>query len=162
MNDRDSSAEYREDDPEHREREERRERDEFDRNPSDRGKWISAAIALLGLWMVVEALLFDLVAAQVWNDVIVGVLLVAIGGYNYTRRADQQVGSMSAAVLAALLGLWLIGAPLLFGSDAGLTEAVNAAGFWNDVVVGVLALVLGAYSAYEIRDQRRETGAAMS
>jgi hypothetical protein len=36
------------------------------------------------------------------------------------------------------------------------TETVNDAGFWNDVVVGLLALVIGAYSAYKARDQRRD------
>lgn len=124
-------------------------------NPGNRGRLVSALIALLGVWMVVEALWFDLVAAQVWNDLVVGVLLLAAGGYNLSRRSDERVGSMGAAVFAALLGLWLVASPLMFGADTGLTEAINDAGFWNDVVVGLLALVLGAYSAYQVQDQRR-------
>lgn len=128
-------------------------------NPGERGKWLSALIALLGLWMVVESLWFDLVAAQVWNDLVVGALLLAVGGYNYARRSDERVGSVGAAGLAVLLGLWLVGSPMMFGADAGVTEAINDAAFWNDVVVGLLALALGAFSAYAARDQRRRVGA---
>jgi len=130
--------------------------DAYDPNPEERGKWLSAAIVLLGLWMIVQALMFDLVASQFWNDVIVGALLMATGGYNYTRRANERFGNVAAATLAALLGLWLVASPFMFGADAGLTEATNDAGFWNDIVVGLLALGLGAYSAYEIRDRRSE------
>ncbi|MFD1586995.1 hypothetical protein ACFR9U_08365 [Halorientalis brevis] len=129
---------------------------EYNPNPSESGKWLSAVIALLGAWLIVEAFLFDLVASQFWNDIIVGALLLIVGGYNYSRRASERVGSMSAAVLAALVGLWLIAAPFIFGADFGLTETANPLGFWNDIVVGLIAFVLGAYSAYEVRDQREE------
>lgn len=131
--------------------------DEYDPNPRERGKWISAIIAVLGLWMIAQAALVDLVATQFWNDVIVGLLLLAVGGYNYYRRADEKLGNMAAAVLAALLGLWLVASPFMFGADAGSTEAVNDIGFWNDIIVGLLALGLGAYSAYKIRDWAAET-----
>ena len=130
--------------------------DDYDPNPTERGKGLSAIVALLGLWMIVESILFDLVAAQFWNDLIVGVLLLAVGGYNYYRRADEDLGSVAAASVAAVLGLWLIAAPFLFGADVGFTEAANDLAFWNDIVVGLLALALGAYSAYAARDQRSE------
>jgi len=132
--------------------------DVHDPNPTEEGKWVSAIIALLGAWMIVQAILVDLVAAQFWNDVVVGALLVAVGAYNYSRRADERLGSLGAAALAALLGLWLVASPFMFGADAGTTEAVNEMGFWNDIVIGLIALALGAYSAYEIRDHRSDTG----
>lgn len=134
-----------------------RNADEYDPNPGERGKWLSALIALLGAWMIAEALLFDLVASQFWNDVFVGVALLTLGGYNYYRRADEKFGNMAAAVLAALLGLWLLASPFMFGADAGATEATNDFGFWNDVIVGLAAFLLGAYSAYKTRDRRRDT-----
>lgn len=129
---------------------------EYDPNPNERGKWISAAIALLGLWMLIEAFWFELSAGQVWNDALVGVLLLAVGGYNYSRRSNEQLANMGAAVIAALLGLWLIIAPFVIGIDAGATETANDLGFWNDIIVGLLALGLGAYSAYKARDNRRD------
>ena len=132
------------------------DRVENDPNPDERGKWISALIALLGVWMIVEAFLFDLAATQVWNDVIVGALLLAVGGYNYSRRSNERLASVGAAVIAAVLGLWLIAAPFMLGADVGFTETTNDLGFWNDIVVGLLALVLGAYSAYQARENRRD------
>lgn len=130
--------------------------DDYDPNPNERGKGLSAIIAILGIWMIIEAFLFDIVPAQFWNDAIVGVLLLAVGGYNYYRRADEELGSVAAASVAALLGAWLIAAPFLFGADAGFTEAANDLAFWNDIVVGLIALVVGAYSAYAARDQRQD------
>ena len=134
-------------------------RDEYDPNPDESGKGLSAIIALLGLWMILQAIVFDIVPAQFWNDVIVGVLLLAVGGYNYYRRSNEEIGSVVAASIAALLGLWLIAAPFMFGADAGLTETTNDLAFWNDIVVGLLALALGAYSAYEAREERQEAEA---
>ncbi|ESP88604.1 SPW repeat domain-containing protein [Candidatus Halobonum tyrrellensis] len=131
-------------------------RTDHDPNPGEQGKWLSAVIGLLGLWMIVQGFLFDLVATQMWNDVIVGALLAAVGAYNYYRRSDEQVGNVGAAAVAALLGLWLIAAPFVFGADAGFTEAANELGFWNDIVVGLIALAAGAYSAYQSRDRRSD------
>lgn len=136
---------------------ETRDADTYDPNPGEDGKWLSAIIALLGLWMIVQALLFDLTASQFWNDVIIGVALAGLGGYNYSRRADERFGNMAAAALAALLGLWLIASPFMFGADGGTTETVNDFGFWNDIIVGLAAAGLGAYSAYKVRDHRETT-----
>ncbi|WP_224269762.1 SPW repeat protein [Haloprofundus salinisoli] len=125
-------------------------------NPDESGKGLSAVIALLGLWMIIQAIMFDITATQFGNDVIIGGLLFAVGAYNYSRRSNERVGSIAAASVAALLGLWLIAAPFMFGADAGFTEATNDLAFWNDVIVGLLAFALGAYSAYEAREERKE------
>lgn len=126
-------------------------------NPGERGKWISALLALLGLWMIAQAIALDLTASQLWNDVAAGVLLLAIGAYNYSRRSDERLASTAAAIIAALVGLWLIAAPFVLGTGTGVTETVNDAGFWNDILLGLLALGLGAYSAYKARDHRNDT-----
>ena len=124
---------------------------DIDTNPAERGKWVSALVALIGLWLIVEPFLFEMNAANFWNDIIIGVALVVLGAYNYYRRADERLGSVAVGVFVALLGLWMIAAPFVFGTDLGVTEATGLA-FWNDVVVGALVLILGAYSAYEARD----------
>ncbi|NHN58890.1 MULTISPECIES: hypothetical protein [Halorussus] len=129
---------------------------DMDPNPYERGKWLSGIIALIGAWMVLQAFLFDMVASQFWNDVIVGALLLVVGGYNYSRRGSDKVGSVGAAAVAALLGLWLIAAPFMFGWDAGATEAVNPLVFWNDIIVGAITFGIGAFSAYAARDQKQE------
>lgn len=130
------------------------ERDDYDTNPDESGKWISAIIAVLGVWMIVEPFLFEMTATQFWNDLLVGVLLLAVGGYNYYRRSNDEIGSVGAASVAAILGLWLIVAPFILGEAAGLDVAEADVVFWNDVIVGLLTLILGAYSAYEARSDR--------
>jgi len=35
--------------------------------------------------------------ANFWNDIIVGLALIALGAYNYYRRADERVGSVGSA-----------------------------------------------------------------
>lgn len=133
---------------------------DYDTNPGEHGKWVSAIIALAGLWLVIEPFLFGVLAGNLWNDVIVGVLLIALGGYNYYRRANEELGSAAAAGLAALLGLWLIVSPWVYGAEIGTVNVTTELGFWNDVIVGLIVLVLGAYSVYEARDVDVATTAA--
>lgn len=141
----------------------RAERDDAERvtdrdpNPGERGKWLSAILGLLGLWMLAQAALFELSAGQFWNDILVGALLLAVGAYNYYRRSNENFGNVAAASIAALVGLWLIAAPFVLGIDAGTTETANDLGFWNDVVVGLVAAVVGGYSAYKARDRRQHS-----
>jgi thiol:disulfide interchange protein len=129
------------------------EESDYDTNPREKGKWVSGLIALAGVWLVFEALWWDaLLLGNVWNDIIVGLLLVALGGYNYYQRANEEAGSAAAAGLSALLGLWLIVSPFVYDLEVAGAELTTELGFWNDVVVGLLVLALGAYSAYEARD----------
>jgi drug/metabolite transporter (DMT)-like permease len=137
-----------------------RTRRETRTNHGERGKWISILLALLGLWMILQALLLDLSTAQFWNDIAVGAILLAVGGYNFTRRTDEQLGSIGAALIAALVGLWLVAAPFVLGPDAGFMETANDIGVWNDIAVGLLALALGAYSAYVVNEKRERRSVA--
>jgi len=131
-------------------------------NPDENGKWVSGLIALLGLWLVAAALVFEMVEANFWNHVLVGALLAAVGGYNYVRRSDRRMGNKAAAAFAALLGLWLIVSPFVVDTEIAGTdvEAVTEVGFWNPIIVGGIVFLLGAYSAYEAREIRsaRTTG----
>ena len=123
---------------------------DYDENPSEQGKWLSAIIALGGLWLIVEAWVFDVTQVSFWNGMLVGIALVALGGYNYYRRNNEELGSTAAAALSALLGLWLIAAPFLL--SGGVATDTSPVTFWTDVIVGLVVFLLGAYSAYESRD----------
>lgn len=140
--------------------------DDYDRdravetNPAERGKWISALVALLGLWMVTEAYLLEPIAGNFWSDIIVGVALIALGGYNFYRRANERIGSIGVGVFVALLGLWLVVTPFILGSTEGTAAVEFDIEFWNDVIVGLLVFLLGAYSAYEARETDAATPTA--
>lgn len=133
-------------------------RHDYDRNPDERGKWVSALIAGLGAWMVLEAVAFDLILTQFLNDVLVGALLLTVGGYNVYRRANARVGSVEAAVVVALVGLWLVISPFVLGTESFGEVAFEDLTFWNDLVAGLIALALGAYSAHEAKHDRRFAG----
>ena len=124
---------------------------EVDTNPTESGKWISALVALIGLWLLLQAFLFDPIAGNFWSDVIVGVALVTLGGYNYYRRANEELGSVAVGAFVALLGLWMIATPFILGSTEGTAAVETDIEFWNDIAVGLLTFLLGAYSAYEAR-----------
>jgi thiol:disulfide interchange protein len=129
------------------------EESSYEENPREKGKWVSGLIALAGLWLIFEAFWWDaLLLGNVWSDAIVGLLLVALGGYNYYRRSSDHAGSVAAAGLSALLGLWLIVSPFVYDVEVAGAELTTELGFWNDVIVGLLVLALGAYSVYEARD----------
>lgn len=104
----------------------------------------------MGLWVLVAPFLMEVVAAHFWSDVIIGLALIGLGGYNYYRRRDEQLASVGAAAFVALLGAWMIIAPFVFGGFEGFGD-VNPM-FWNDVIGGLLVLALGVYSMYEARD----------
>lgn len=124
---------------------------DVDTNPEEQGKLVSALVGLAGLWLLVQALVFELTVAGFWNDVIVGVALVAIGAYNVYRRADERLASSPAAALAALLGLWLVASPFVFAGELVLADVATGIGFWNDVAIGVVVFLLGLYSLLESR-----------
>lgn len=137
--------------------ERRDEHVDHDPNPDESGKWLSALIAVLGLWMIIQALGVELTAAQFWNDVLIGALLIAVGGYNYSRQSNERFANTAVALIAVAAGLWLIAAPFMLGADTGLTETTNEFGFYNDIIVGMLAVGLGAYSAYQSREHQEDS-----
>ncbi|QLK26560.1 SPW repeat protein [Natrinema zhouii] len=124
-------------------------------NPDERGTELSAIVGLLGLALIAQALVLELVATQFWNDIFVGATLLVAGGYNYYRRSNEEFGSIGVASLVALLGLWLVASPFLLGSGSGIAETASDLGIWTDIIVGLLAFGIGSYSAYVIRDRRR-------
>ena len=100
-------------------------------------------IAFCGLWEFGDIALpfvigFDRVSAFVWNHILVGMILMFAGA-----RAGLSSNVNTARTMdwmAATAGAWLILAPFLFAAPE------IAAGRWNDILVGVIALILGMWA----------------
>lgn len=113
-------------------------------------KWLSGINSLLGAWLVVSPFLLtvtgDELSASVWNNIIIGLAIFLIAGYNYYRQSKGLVASTGSAALVALLGLWMIIAPfVVFAVD-------TATMFWSNVITGALLTILAVYVAYEGRE----------
>ena len=113
----------------------------------------SAVIALIGAWVALSVLLYDVSQAAFWNNVLVGAAVFLAAGYNYYRVNDDQGLSVGVSGLVALLGIWLIIAPALFemSAGAGLTDSP----FWSTLGSGVLVAALAGYNAYDAREAQR-------
>jgi hypothetical protein len=74
-----------------------------------------------------------------WNHIFVGLILMLVGvGAARTRNASTAKTMNS---IAAGAGLWLM------VSSFVLRYPVIHAGFWNDLIVGAIAFVLGIWAA---------------
>lgn len=135
----------------------------LERNPDRQGAGISALVALIGAWFVAAPFVFEAIwpvqfeiaQAHFWSNLIVGLALVVLGGYNYYRRRGERLGSVGVAAFVALLGLWLIATPFVFGTEVGMDVAGGDLMGWNDTLLGLVVFILGAYSAYEARKTGR-------
>ncbi|WP_052056039.1 SPW repeat protein [Myxosarcina sp. GI1] len=99
---------------------------------------------LLGFWLIIAPFLLRYAFPRsITNDVTIGITIAILA-------AARLLGAYRAAWLSwfnAFLGLWLIIAPfaLLYGSSSAL---------WNDVIVGLIVLSLGVWSAMASRRPR--------
>ena len=107
-------------------------------------KVLNWLIALLGLWQFgdIVALFvpdFGKIPSYVWNHIILGLVLMIVGVW--AARTNSARTARVLNWIAAGAGMWLvISSIVLRRADVGI-------GLWNDLIVGVLALVLGAGAA---------------
>ena len=110
----------------------------------NRYKILSWLVALAGLWMVIAAFVLDHPAdanAQ-WNAIIVGVVVIVLGAWAaITERADT---SRVLNWISVVAGIWLVIAPFV------LAYSELSTALWNDIIVGVIIVVLAAWSALTI------------
>jgi hypothetical protein len=99
---------------------------------------------LAGLWVLVSPFILgysDQSMADensaLWNDVVLGIAVAVLGAIMFFTSARYGwVGWISA-----ILGLWLLISPWV------LNFSDNNSALWNNVVFGVVAIVLGGWSA---------------
>ncbi len=109
-----------------------------------RMKKLNWVIALFGLWEFGDIVApfvpgFGHVPAFVWNHIIVGMILVIAGVW---AALTSNVGiAKTMDWVAAIAGGWLVVASFIFGNP------VLAPGRWNDIIVGGIVFILGAWAA---------------
>jgi len=104
-------------------------------------KALSWLVALVGVWEViaVAVLGYSASSAALWDAIIVGVLLFVLGVW---AALSNQVGTdRTLDWINVVLGVWLIIAPFLLGYSA------LAAALWNDIIVGIVVVVLAGWAA---------------
>ncbi len=99
---------------------------------------------LVGLWLILSpwALAFSTVDAARWNCVIIG-LAIAIFAMVRVAAPLQYEG---LSWMNFVLGIWLILSPFLL-NYGGIEAAM-----WNSVIVGLIVLILAAWSAVATRN----------
>lgn len=125
-----------------------------DRTGPGARKWLSALVALVGLWVGASPFVYGATSIARWNNLAVGGAVFLLGAYNFYRTNEGQVPHVGIAGVAALLGLWSIVAPFVLGFESrGL--------IWSTAVSGLVIAALSAYNVYESRraDATARTGA---
>jgi len=113
-----------------------------------RARYASAANVVAGLWLIAAPFVLNFGGSDVamWNSIIVGAA-VAVIALVRASDPDHRVGMSWANVV---LGLWLIAAPFVLAYNTVSDAQINS------IVMGVIVIALGAFSAYETNLAHRE------
>ena len=107
-------------------------------------KTLSWIIAVVGLWEIIAPFVFGMTAttAFLWDAIIVGLALLVFGAWAALANDENTIKYLSW--INAVLGLWLVIAPFV------LSYSSAAAAMWNDIIIGLVALVLGVWAALAV------------
>jgi len=92
--------------------------------------WQGWTTGILGIWIFIAAFLNFTPTANLWDNLIVGVI-VAIAGFAMIKPKPWQ------GWLTGIVGVWLIIAAFI----PSLQE--HAANLWNDAIVGIVFMYAG-------------------
>lgn len=92
--------------------------------------WQAWVNGILGLWLIIAAFLHLSPAGNLWDNLIVGVI-VAIVGYLMVSKKSWQ------GWLSVVMGVWLIIAAFIPALQ------LHTANLWNDLIVGILVAIAG-------------------
>jgi hypothetical protein len=104
-------------------------------------KYLSWLLAAVGLWEVLAPyfLGYSVATIPTWNAYIAGAVLIVLAvwaAFSEQVRLDRNLEWINAVV-----GVWLILAPFILGYSA------IVAALWNDIIVGVVVIVLATWAA---------------
>lgn len=92
--------------------------------------WQAWTTGILGIWLAIAAFLNFSPAGNMWDNLLVGIV-VAYAGFAMTKVKAWQGWT------AGILGLWLIVAAFIPALQA------HTGNLWNDLIVGVVLIIVG-------------------
>ncbi|WP_226481080.1 SPW repeat domain-containing protein [Natrinema amylolyticum] len=122
----------------------RNARTDYDALNTDAMQWVSALVALIGLYIVASPFILESTDAAIWNDTLVGTAIFLTAGYNFYRLSKDRLASVGVASLAVLLGLWALVSPSFI--EMGSNELAT-----GTAISGLAVAALSAYNAYANR-----------
>lgn len=104
-------------------------------------KTLSWLVAIAGAWEIIAPFVlgYSATTAAMWDAIIVGAVVLILAVWAALSSQDSTVKVLDW--INALLGVWLVIAPFIVRYSS-VTKAM-----WNDIVVGVVVLVLAAWAA---------------
>lgn len=107
-------------------------------------KILSWLVALVGLWTIVSPYIlgYSALSTPTWHAYILGIVLIILGivtavweNVKYDRTLDW---------ITAVVGLWLVVSPFV------LAFSTETAAMWNNIIAGVVVIVLAVWAALMI------------
>lgn len=104
-------------------------------------KTLSWLVALAGLWEIFAPFFlgYKATGAALWDDILIGIALVVLASWAALTDVMDTIKGLSW--VNVVLGVWLVVAPFILGYGH------VAAAVWNDIIIGLVALVLSAWAA---------------
>jgi hypothetical protein len=104
-------------------------------------KSLSWLVAVAGLWEVLSPFILGYSATTVamWNAIIAGVVLIVLAAW--AALSEEVRFDRNLEWINAVVGVWLILSPF------ALNYSAVVAAMWNDIIVGVVVIVLAAWAA---------------
>ena len=102
---------------------------------------------LAGIWIIISAWVYGAIytSGSAWNSIIVGIVVAVLAAIRFFAPRS----AVGLSWINALLGIWIIISPWVFGY-----ASTNTARMWNSVIFGIIVLILGVWSAAATRDTR--------
>ncbi len=109
-------------------------------------KTLNWVIAVAGVWEVLAPFIlsYSQTKTAMWDAMIIGIVLAVLGAWAGLANETKTVKALSW--VNAVLGLWLVIAPFI------LAYSGVAAAMWNDIIVGIIVVVLGVWAAQSVQE----------
>lgn len=107
-------------------------------------KLLSGLTVLLGAWLVISPFAFEATDMAMWNNLIVGLAIIVLAGFNFYRLNESRLANTGVASLVALLGLWALVIPFVI--DMGAQALL-----WGTAIAGLIVAIVAAFNAYTNR-----------